>query len=338
MPGERRSAGKQGLAANLMTRKAMISIITPVHNCLAHNQIFWESLKKYSHFPFELIVIDNASKDGSYEFFEKTGCTIIRNEKNICYPESINLGLARAQGDYICLLNNDVFCGVDWDKHLVDAMEMYHLDVVSPLGIERMPSLPLTHLFFKRWRKVGEKKHLRKDAEGLRQLLVYMYGDWEAFCSRIVARYHPRIMEGIAGNCVFFKRAVFEKIGLLDEKIQSADWDLYLTIKKRSVEKGDVHRIMTVSWAYVHHFIRTTLKSNPEPFACTHPRQSLEEKWDKEEIRRLYPFPHEVRERPSFYKEPIQYGKYKREKINMRRIRTEDERQWVRFWEELDRG
>jgi len=104
-----------------------------------------------------IIVIDNHSTDGSYELFKEAGCKVIRNERNLCYPESINLGLAHAKGDFICFLNNDVFCGVDWDKHLIHGMMMYNLDIVSPWGIERMPSLPLTHLFFKRWRRAGGK-------------------------------------------------------------------------------------------------------------------------------------------------------------------------------------
>ncbi len=319
-------------------RNPLISIITPIHNCLSHNEIFLESLKKYTYFPYELIVIDNDSTDGSYELFQRTECKIIRNKKNLCYPESINLGLPYAQGDFICLLNNDVFCGVHWDKHLMDGMMMYNLDIVSPCGIEGMPSRPLTHLFFKRWGKVGEKKHLGMNADRLRRLLISMYGEWEKFCRVVYEMYHPRIMEGIAGNCVFLKRSAFEKMGFLDERIQSADWDLYLNTKKRALELRDVHRVMTVCWAYVHHFIRTTLKSNPEPFACTHPKLSIEEKWGKEVIQQFWPFPHAVRERPSFYKEPINYGKYKWEKISNRKERTENENQWVQFWKELDRA
>jgi len=296
------------------------------------------SLKEYSYWPHELIVIDNHSTDGSYELFKEAGCKVIRNERNLCYPESINLGLAHAKGDFICFLNNDVFCGVDWDKHLIHGMMMYNLDIVSPCGIERMPSLPLTHLFFKRWRRAGEKKHLNADPERLRRLLIYMYGGWEKFCNRVYEMYYPQIMEGIAGNCILWKRSVLEKIGFLDERIQAADWDIYLNIRKRAEELGDVHRVMTVCWAYVHHFIRTTLKSKPEPFACTHPKLTLEEKWGKEEIKRLWAFPKEVRDRPSFYKEPIEYWKYKREKIKSRRTGTENENNWIQFWKELDRA
>lgn len=316
----------------------MISIITAIHNRLPHNEIFLESLKKYTYLPYELIIIDNNSTDGSYEFFKKSESHVIRNSNNLCYSESMNLGLAHARREYICLLNNDVFCGVFWDKHLIEAMNLYNLDIVSPCGIEGMPSGPLTHLFFKRWGKIGEKKHLGANADRLRRLLVSMYGEWEKFCQVVYETYYPRIMEGIAGNCVLMKRSALEKIGLLDEEIQSADWDLYLTVRKRAEEKGDIHRVMTACWAYVHHFIRTTLKSHPEPFACTHPRRTIEEKWGREALKRYWAFPRDVMPRPVFYKEPLKYWRYKRDKIERRRIRTGNENQWVHFWRELDKA
>ena len=48
-----------------------ISIITAIHNGLPFNQIYLENLKRYTHYPFELIIIDNASTDGSCDFFQK---------------------------------------------------------------------------------------------------------------------------------------------------------------------------------------------------------------------------------------------------------------------------
>jgi glycosyltransferase involved in cell wall biosynthesis len=59
----------------------MISIITAVHNQLAMNKLFMQSLRKYSAMDFELIIIDNASTDGSADFFEAAGAKVIRNDQ-----------------------------------------------------------------------------------------------------------------------------------------------------------------------------------------------------------------------------------------------------------------
>jgi GT2 family glycosyltransferase len=51
----------------------MLSIITAVHNLLPMNRLFWEYLQRYTALPFELIIIDNDSTDGSDRFFEAQG-------------------------------------------------------------------------------------------------------------------------------------------------------------------------------------------------------------------------------------------------------------------------
>jgi hypothetical protein len=79
-----------------------------------------------------------------------------------------------------------------------------------------------------------------------------------------------------------------DKIGFLDERVQSADWDLYYTLRKREDQLGDVRRCKIYGGCYVHHFIRATVKGKREPFACTHPRVSIHEKWSPEEQERLW--------------------------------------------------
>jgi GT2 family glycosyltransferase len=64
----------------------MISIITAVHNQLEMNQIFLENLRKYTVHPFELIIIDNNSTDGTRDFFEKEGVVVIANKANLAAP------------------------------------------------------------------------------------------------------------------------------------------------------------------------------------------------------------------------------------------------------------
>lgn len=57
----------------------------------------------------EIIVVDNASTDGSVETVERRykDITILRNKKNLGFAAGNNLGIKRARGKYILLLNSD---------------------------------------------------------------------------------------------------------------------------------------------------------------------------------------------------------------------------------------
>ena len=273
----------------------MFSIIVAVHNQLGHNQLFLQSIKKYTTPPYEVIVIDNNSSDGSGEFFASQGCQVIRNQRNLCYPESMNLGIRSSKGEWCCLINNDICVGPHWNEKLIAAMERHGLDASSPMGLERMPTPSLTGWMYNRWSAIGKGRlSSGKDIEQLEQMISLMYGNWEELSNEMYDYFHPHLYEGIIGACVLLRRSLLDKIGLLDERIQAADWDLYLTIRNREVEFGDVRRCMVVGGVYLHHFIRATLKGKPAEFSCLHPRISLDEKWDSETKKRLWFDPREI--------------------------------------------
>ncbi len=267
---------------------SVVSIIVAVHNQLGHNTLFLEGVRRYTTGAYEVIVIDNHSTDGSREFFEAAGCRVIRNRVNLCYPESMNLGIREAKGEFLCLINNDLYVGPDWNGILIDAMNTHGLDVVSPLGVEMMPTPELTNWLHDRWAAIGRGRlSTGKGEPQLRRMIRQMYGDWEAFCREIQRAFGGLLFDGLHGACVMMRRSVIDRIGYLDERLQAADWDLYFTLRKREEEKRDVRRYMMVGGGYVHHFVRATVKGRREPFACTHPRLSIDEKWTSDDQRRL---------------------------------------------------
>ena len=109
----------------------MISIIVAVHNQIEFNRLFLHYLECNSHYPYELIIVDNHSTDGSAELFEEHGAIVIRNPDNHCYPDSQNMGMERASFDYFAFLNNDIVVAPDWDLQALEAMRIYGLDVAS---------------------------------------------------------------------------------------------------------------------------------------------------------------------------------------------------------------
>ena len=80
-----------------------------------------ESIMKTNYDNFEIIVVDNASVDGSHkkckEKFEKI--RLIENEKNLGYCGGNNVGIQDAKGDFIVILNPDTTVEPDWLSELV---------------------------------------------------------------------------------------------------------------------------------------------------------------------------------------------------------------------------
>jgi len=68
-----------------------------------------ESLKKQNFKEYEIILVDNASTDDSSKYLKKKfpKIKLIQNKKNIGYAGGNNIGIKKAKGDYILILNND---------------------------------------------------------------------------------------------------------------------------------------------------------------------------------------------------------------------------------------
>lgn len=73
---------------------------------------------------FEVILVDNASTDGSVEFFEQQQrIQFIKSEKNLGFGKANNLGYKYAKGKYIFLLNSDTLLLNNAIKMFYDKME-----------------------------------------------------------------------------------------------------------------------------------------------------------------------------------------------------------------------
>lgn len=78
--------------------------------------------EKTTGISFEVILVDNASTDGSREHFEGDNrITYIYSNENLGFGRANNLGFARAKGDYLFFLNSDTYLVnnavfILWDK------------------------------------------------------------------------------------------------------------------------------------------------------------------------------------------------------------------------------
>jgi hypothetical protein len=81
------------------------------------------SIKKHTKgIDYEIIVIDNASSDGSAEAAKSLGAKIIKNSKNLGFAKANNQGVKAAIGKFILFLNTDTLIDTNLLSEMVDWM------------------------------------------------------------------------------------------------------------------------------------------------------------------------------------------------------------------------
>ncbi|MFV5695627.1 glycosyltransferase family 2 protein [Flavobacterium sp. LB3P122] len=82
----------------------------------------------------EIIVVDNNSQDDSCEMMKKRfpNVKLIQNKANLGFPKGNNIGVAQAQGKYICILNPDTVVAEDtFTKVLAFAKKLPDLGILG---------------------------------------------------------------------------------------------------------------------------------------------------------------------------------------------------------------
>jgi GT2 family glycosyltransferase len=81
-----------------------------------------DSLARQTGVPFETIVVDNGSNDGSADMAEREfGARVIRNRENRGFCAANNQGIGAAAGEFVALLNNDAEAEPGWLEALYRA-------------------------------------------------------------------------------------------------------------------------------------------------------------------------------------------------------------------------
>ncbi|MCP3682770.1 MAG: glycosyltransferase family 2 protein [bacterium] len=104
-------------------------------DCLS--SVFMQNFKD-----FEVIVVDNKSTDGSVEFVKKNfkKAKLVVNKKNYGFAEGNNIGVRKAKGKYIALLNNDTVVDKNWLSALVKELEKDKKNVIVGSRINNVTS------------------------------------------------------------------------------------------------------------------------------------------------------------------------------------------------------
>ena len=101
-----------------------VAVIIPHWNGVEILESCLRSLAAATYPNLEIVLVDNASSDGSPDFVRKHFPTVrlIENEQNLGFAGGCNRGLQQVQAEYYLVLNNDTTHEPDWIEPLVFQM------------------------------------------------------------------------------------------------------------------------------------------------------------------------------------------------------------------------
>ena len=104
---------------------AKTTVVIPNYNGIQYIENCLKSLKESSISDFQVIMIDNASADGSFELVQEKfpDVQLIRNEKNEGFSKAVNQGILACQTEYVLLLNNDTVVSREFVEELEKVMD-----------------------------------------------------------------------------------------------------------------------------------------------------------------------------------------------------------------------
>ena len=163
-----------------------------IFNCV--NSVFQTKYENY-----EVILVDNISTDGSHKKCKKNfdKIQLIENSKNFGYCEGNNIGIRKAKGEFIVILNPDTIVEPNWLDEFLIAYSKFGEGLYQPKILS-----------------LYEENILQSTGN-----MIHLFGFGFAKDKGIKDNNQFNKIEKIgyaSGTCLFTSSKVFEKIGLLD--------------------------------------------------------------------------------------------------------------------------
>lgn len=246
--------------------KPSLSVLIVSFNCWNHLDACIRSILASSLLPSNIVVIDNASVDGTVENMNKhyPSVMLIRNPENVGHTKAVNQGLRVVQGEYILLLDADTALLPECIQILIDFLEnntdvwmvvprVYYPDGGIQESARNFPTA-LSGLF------------------GRQSLMTRLFPN-NRLSIRYLARHHldaiePFQAEFVAATCMLFRRKILHDVGLWDEEYNGywvdADW-----CKRIGKANGLIYCIPAASLIH-HEQNRRSLKKSPSRIISFH--------------------------------------------------------------------
>jgi GT2 family glycosyltransferase len=196
---------------------------------------------------YEIIVVDNASTDGSQQLAKKyTAIRYIQNASNLGFIKANNIGIKNSKGRYILSLNNDTVVKDGAIEQMIDLMDktsdagavgpkLLNGDGSIQMQCRRGFPTPSSSIFY----FLGLSRLFPKSRTFGAYLMTYLD---DASLSEV---------DSLCGAAMMVRREVIEKVGLMDEsyymygddidwcyRIKQAGWKVYYLPEAEIIHYG----------------------------------------------------------------------------------------------------
>ncbi|WP_238162656.1 glycosyltransferase family 2 protein [Cohnella sp. AR92] len=219
------------------------SIIIPTFNQVDMLKQCVESIMDNTDLPYEIIVVDNASTDGTEGYLRGLGGQVRYRvlESNKGFSGAINRGMMMAKGDTVLLLNNDTLATERWLDNLLDCLRSdERIGMVGPvtnyISGDQQIKVPYTDI---------------KDMPAFaREYNTPNSAKW-------------RRTDRLVGFCLLFRRSLFQEVGYFDEGFELGNFeDDDFNIRVRMTGRS----LVVAEDTFIHHYGSVSMKALGDRF------------------------------------------------------------------------
>jgi GT2 family glycosyltransferase len=215
-----------------------VSVIIPNWNGAYHLPTCLDALRQQTFRDFEVILVDNASTDGSRELVETQypEVRLVTMPRNRFFSGAVNAGIQEARGEIIVLLNNDTEADHRWLEELVAALDAHPEAGMAASKLRLFDRRQVIH-------SAGDT-YGRDGIPGNRGVWEEDHGQYDG----------DRWVFSPCGGAAAYRRDMLDDIGLMDEDFVAYCEDVDLGF--RAQLRG--YRCLFVPTAIVYHRLSAT--------------------------------------------------------------------------------